>query len=131
MGFGSASFSFVGSRERGSLRLGIGHAFDWFRTILVDSVPRGTLVENERPTPSRERKVNSPVGRLEEGMRTPLPRVKAVENEDQPFQTKANVVQLRAPLGSNSGSTVNELARGSRQMRVVVVASQKGGSGKT
>ena len=116
---------FSGSHERGSLRLGIGHAFDWFRRILVDPVPREALVEDERPTPSSERKVNSPVGRLEEGMRTPLPRVKAVENEDQPFQTKANVVQLRA---SNSG---NELGRGSGQMRVIVVASQKGGSGKT
>jgi chromosome partitioning protein len=62
---------------------------------------------------------------------TPAPREQLVKNENQTLPPEEQVGRLVARLGTTYGTTANELAAGSTPMRVIVVASQKGGAGKT
>jgi len=57
-------------------------------------------------------------------------REQSVESDSQTRSTVAKVQRL-VSRHETSGRAANELARGSTQTRVIVVACQKGGSGKT
>jgi len=61
---------------------------------------------------------------------TPAPRDQLVKNEHRTPPTEEQVERLVGRLGTY-GRTTNELAAGLTQMFVIVVASQKGGVGKT
>jgi chromosome partitioning protein len=117
---------FSGSNEGGSFQFHISHGVEWIRRILVDPVPRGPLVQHESPTPLSEEQVDELVHQTRNRKEISPSQEQAVENNRLPRQRKGNIVHLRRPLGTNFGG--NEL---SGQMRVIVVASQKGGSGKT
>jgi chromosome partitioning protein len=54
-----------------------------------------------------------------------------VENEHQTTSAEAKVERLVGRLGSNCNRMANEVARVSSQTRVIAVAAQKGGAGKT
>ena len=57
-------------------------------------------------------------------------RGQLVENENQTLSSVENVRRL-VVRHENSGRKINELAGGFTQTRVIVVACQKGGAGKT
>lgn len=61
---------------------------------------------------------------------TPVPREQLVENEIQTRSAGEKIERLVGRLGANN-TAANEFAGGSAKTRVIVVASQKGGSGKT
>jgi chromosome partitioning protein len=61
---------------------------------------------------------------------TPVPREQLAKNETQTLPAEGQVERLVGRLGTY-GETGNNLAAGLTQMRVIVVASQKGGVGKT
>ena len=56
---------------------------------------------------------------------TPAPREQLIKNENQTLPTEEPVERLVSRLGNK------ERAAGLKQMRVIVIASQKGGAGKT
>lgn len=61
---------------------------------------------------------------------TPVPREQLVENDIQTRSTEEKIERLVDRLGSNI-TAINEFTGGSAKPRIIVVASQKGGSGKT
>ena len=61
---------------------------------------------------------------------TPVPREQLVKNEEPALPTDDQVERIIGRLGYHDG-VPNELAAGLGSMRVIVVASQKGGVGKT
>jgi chromosome partitioning protein len=61
---------------------------------------------------------------------TPVAREQLFENVGQPLSTQEKVDRLECRLGAGSRAP-NVVARRSAETRVIVVASQKGGSGKT
>jgi chromosome partitioning protein len=115
-------------QQRGSFQFDIARTFDWLKRVLVDPVP-AQVIENESPRQSKKIKADGPNGVLENRIVNPVHR-QFLENEDQPLSNN-QVVQLSSIIGS-TGDRANERARGlSTQMRIIAVASQKGGSGKT
>src|SRR5260370_11086466 len=54
-----------------------------------------------------------------------------VENEHKTTSAEAKVERLVGRLGRNCNKMANEVARVSSQPRVIAVAAQKGGAGKT
>src|SRR5579863_3817525 len=62
---------------------------------------------------------------------TPAVREQIVKNENQTLPLEEQVERLVGRPGTTYGRTANGLAAGLTQMRVIVVASQKGGAGKT
>jgi chromosome partitioning protein len=61
---------------------------------------------------------------------TSVPREQLVQNENQTLPSEKKLERLVGRLGTDA-SSANERAAASTQMRVIVVASQKGGVGKT
>jgi chromosome partitioning protein len=61
---------------------------------------------------------------------TPIPHEQLVEAESQPLPSEKKIERLVGRLGTDANSPHEHVA-GSTQMRVIVVASQKGGVGKT
>ena len=124
-----AQSQFSGFHERSSFQFGVAYTLDWFKRMLVDPVPK-KLVENESPTLSNEGKVEGLMVRLQNRVAPSLPREPVIENDDQTILRRENVVQLPGQL-RNASKTASEFTRESSQMRIIAVASQKGGSGKT
>ena len=60
----------------------------------------------------------------------PVPDALSIENESQTSSTEEKIERLLGRLGAN-GRTAGEIAEGFTETRVIAVASQKGGSGKT
>jgi len=61
---------------------------------------------------------------------TPVPREQLIKNEKPTLPTENQVERIIGRLGNHNGAA-NELVVGLAPMRVIVVASQKGGVGKT
>jgi hypothetical protein len=61
---------------------------------------------------------------------TPVPHEQLVENESQTRSTEEKIERLVGRLGANH-RMANEFTGGFPETRIIVVASQKGGSGKT
>jgi chromosome partitioning protein len=102
---------------------------DWLKRIAAP-VPRKQLAANANPTLATEEKVEQLVGRFDKPITVPFLPERLVTTESQARSSDENVERLSDRLAT-SIRAANELVRGSTSMRIIAVASQKGGSGKT
>lgn len=104
---------------------------DWFKRIAAP-VPGEQAVENEKKVERLLDRLGGHNRTADEaaGRSSPVPAEQPVEHASRPPSTEENVERLVTRLASPSRTTT-EPGGGFSQMRVIAVASQKGGCGKT
>ena len=130
--------------------LGVRHMLDWFKRGAAPR-PAERVADRERVALSTEEKVERLVGRLRAGENSaeeradqPPPTAEAVERQEElpPAAEESAAAAEKPPAAEAQPGRVTALPEPvsrlpveylgrSRDMRVIVVASQKGGSGKT